>query len=70
MSPNRVRVEGHSFILSANKKPNYHYTLPKVVYYESIKQELKIRPIYECRYDERLKLKLRNLHVSHTLVCE
>ena len=26
-----------------------------VVYYESIKQELKTRPIYECRCDERLK---------------
>ena len=25
------------------------------VYYESIKQELKIRPIYECRCDERLQ---------------
>ncbi len=28
-----------------------------VVYYESIKRELKIRPIYECRYDERLNTK-------------
>ena len=28
-----------------------------VVYYESIKRELKTRPIYECRYDERLKPK-------------
>ena len=27
------------------------------VYYESIKRELKIRPIYECRCDERLKTK-------------
>jgi hypothetical protein len=25
----------------------------KVVYYESIKRELKTRPIYECRCDER-----------------
>jgi hypothetical protein len=25
------------------------------VYYESIKRELKIRPIHECRCDERLK---------------
>ena len=25
-----------------------------VVYYESIKRELKTRPIYECRCDERL----------------
>jgi len=25
--------------------------------YESIKRELKTRPIYECRYDERRKVK-------------
>ena len=29
----------------------------KVVYYESIKRELKRSPIYECRCDERLKTK-------------
>jgi hypothetical protein len=40
-----------------------------VVYYESIKRELQRRPIYECRCDERLKLKLRGLHASHTLGC-
>jgi hypothetical protein len=28
-----------------------------VVYYESIKREIKKRPIYECRCDERLKTK-------------
>ncbi len=28
-----------------------------VVYYESIKRELKIRGIYECRCDERLQTK-------------
>ena len=28
-----------------------------VVYYESIKRELKTKPIYECRCDERLKAK-------------
>ena len=28
-----------------------------VVYYESIKRELKTRPIYECRCDERIKPK-------------
>jgi hypothetical protein len=27
------------------------------VYYESIKRELKTKPIYECRSDERLKTK-------------
>jgi hypothetical protein len=29
-----------------------------VVYYESIKQELKTKPIYECRCDERLKTRV------------
>ena len=28
-----------------------------LVYYESIKQELKIKPIPECRCEERLKTK-------------
>ena len=39
----------------------------RIVYYESIKRELKIRGIYECRCDERLQTKLRNLRASHTL---
>ena len=30
----------------------------EVVYYESMKRELKTRPIYECRCDERLKTKV------------
>jgi hypothetical protein len=29
--------------------------------------DLKRRPIYECRCDERQKLKMRDVHVSHTL---
>jgi hypothetical protein len=29
-----------------------------VVCYETRKRQLKIRPIYECRYDERLKTKV------------
>jgi hypothetical protein len=30
-----------------------------IVYYESIKRELKIRGIYECRCDERLQTKTK-----------
>ena len=30
-----------------------------LVYYESIKRELKIRSIYECRCDERLQTKAK-----------
>ncbi len=42
-----------------------------VFYYESRKRELKTRFIYEDRCDERLKprVKMRNLHDSHTLGC-
>ncbi len=29
----------------------------EVVYYESMKRDLKTRPLYECRCDERLKTK-------------
>ncbi len=29
----------------------------KQVYYETIKRELQIKPISECRYDERLETK-------------
>ena len=29
----------------------------RYVYYETIKEDLQRRPIYECRYDERLKTK-------------
>jgi hypothetical protein len=32
--------------------------LDEVVYYESIKREIETRPIYECRWDERLKTKV------------
>ena len=36
-----------------------------VVYYESIKRELKIKPIYECRCNGRLQTK-RFTRLSHT----
>ncbi len=39
------------------------------VYYESIKRELKIKSIYECRCDEGLQTKTRKLLASHTLYC-
>jgi hypothetical protein len=48
-------------------QPDPHF----VFYYESRKRELQTRFIYEDRCDERLKarVKLRNLHASHTLGC-
>jgi hypothetical protein len=43
------------------------YVLLPVVYYESIKQELKIRGIYECRCDERLQTKKKEFtRLSYT----
>jgi len=40
-----------------------------VVYYESIKQDLKIKPIYECRCDERLQTKTKRFTLlSYTWV--
>ncbi len=36
------------------------------VYYESLKRELKTKPINECRYDERLKTKVEE---STRLTC-
>ena len=41
-----------------------------VVYYESIKREIKIRPIYECRCDERLKTKVEeSTRLGYSLLC-
>jgi hypothetical protein len=38
-----------------------------VVYYESIKRELQIKPIYECRCDERLQTKTKRFtRLSYT----
>ncbi len=38
-----------------------------VVYHESIKRDLKIRGIYECRCDERLQTKKKEFtHLSYT----
>ena len=38
-------------------KDRDEFKFSPVVYYESIKRELKIRPTYDCRCDERLKTK-------------
>ncbi len=41
------------------KGEGYHDSSHRVVYYESINRELKIKPIYECRCDERLQTKTK-----------
>ena len=41
-----------------------------VVYYESLKRELKTNPIYEFRCDERLKTKVEeSTRLACTLLC-
>ena len=41
-----------------------------VVYYESLKRELKTTPIYEFRCDERLKTIVEeSTRLSYTLLC-
>jgi hypothetical protein len=36
---------------------NNFFSVREVVYYESMKRKLKIKPIYECRCDGRLQTK-------------
>ena len=38
------------------------------VYYKEIKRELKRMHMYGCRFNERLKLRLRDLNASHALL--
>ena len=45
------------WVVRQNKLEITNYRLSIVVYYESIKGDLKTKPIYECRCDERLKAK-------------
>jgi hypothetical protein len=40
-----------------------------LIYYEWMKRELKIRPIYECRCDERLNTKVgESTGLAHNLI--
>jgi hypothetical protein len=61
MSPKNYNSGGlfHTKTMKS-KKP-----VKRVVYYESMKRNLKIKPIYECRCDERLQTK-RFTRLSHT----
>ncbi len=44
-----------------------HMDWVEFVYYESIKRDLKIKPISECRCDERLKNKYEeSTHLGYT----
>jgi hypothetical protein len=50
------------FERAVNKKKN-----ERLVYYESIKRELKIKPTYECRCDGRLQTKTKRFtRLSYT----
>jgi hypothetical protein len=43
--------------LKGSTRLTYNGLVEFIVYYESRKRELKTRPVYECRCDERLKTK-------------
>jgi hypothetical protein len=58
------RVERHRCVKSYLLKDPRIYAY---VYHESIKRELKIRCIYECRCDERLQSKTKEFTCSETL---
>jgi hypothetical protein len=46
-------------VTSSTKKTKLMIHFFFSVYYESIKREVKIRPTYECRCDERLRTKTK-----------
>ena len=50
-------LEESTVVLRNLNSWNHQRSLDFDVYYESRKRELKTRPIYECRCDERLKTK-------------
>ena len=52
--------------MKMNKTISERIVLNLVVYYESIKRELKTKLIHECRCDERLKTKVEE---STRLAC-
>ena len=56
-----------SAFLEGNLSLRFLYSNGFVVYYESIKRELRIRCIYECRCDERLQTKTKEFtRLAHT----
>jgi hypothetical protein len=44
-----------------------YYSVVVVVYYEEINREFKKELMYECRWDERLKVNLRDF--TYTVLC-
>jgi hypothetical protein len=68
MTPRELLAVKNGFILfiKSYQFPLQINTIERiVVYYESMKRELKIKPIYECRCDGRLQTK-RFTRLSHT----
>jgi hypothetical protein len=55
------------YLIDAPEEKIHHIINFRVVYYESRKRDLKIKPIYECRCDERLQTKTnRFTRLSYT----
>jgi hypothetical protein len=51
--------------LSGHPRGGFSQEVHTIVYYESMKRKIKIKPIYECRCDGRLQTK-RFTRLSHT----
>ena len=59
----------HSVVRGTGTPKDRNEVNKLVVYYESIKGELKIRGIYECRCDERLQTKTKRFTLPYTRLC-
>ena len=55
MGTGRVRALKHHLCCHTHCVSCVYVQLDFFVHYESIKREINTRPIYECRYDERLR---------------
>jgi hypothetical protein len=67
LTPGLGRVSGWSWSISRAHVGLRLLWGMLVVYYESMKRELKTRPTYECHCDERLKTKAEeSTHLAYT----
>jgi hypothetical protein len=63
----RLIDEKFANVMGENPCRPFRHLCCLVVYYESIKRELKKRCIYECRCDERLQTKTKEFtRLTHT----
>jgi hypothetical protein len=54
----KEKAKNKTFFWMSRWGKTKNWSFKNVVYYETIKREVKIKPISECRYDGRLKTKV------------